>query len=551
MRRSSTATSGASALIRSSASAPSRHVADELEVVGALDRRRETVDVDRVVVGDQDSGWRPRLKGRASGLCAAAAHDDNAAADVQPFACRGTAALHRWRRASSRSTRRCSRRCSSSPAMTSEASAWKPVSLVIALTVVMVLADVAVVWARRLRSVGRPARADDDHGAARAGTGCRDRRGLDLRHRCGDLPGRAHQDASGTSRSWRCSVSRAGSCSRRSAARSGSAPRTRSTRRSCCRSTCFSRPRTSSWPSSGTRTSSRRTGAGRSRSPGCPALPLELVNAVLAATAVLLWTQGGVDAAVGLLAVLVVVIPLTRSAMDGLRSSDDLVELRAVSDARADEVARLAADRERLLEEVLETEERERARLAESLHDGPMQRLIALRQDAAEPAATPTAAMLAGIDEAIAETRAVISSLHPATSRELGLRRVAPSGDRPVPGLAVRRADRAQHGRRPDARRRAAAPDRPGAHRQRGQARPAEPHRRTRHQGRRPDRARGQRRRRRDRLVGRRPRGTGRPRRPRDGPPARGGRRRPVRDRDASRRRDTLDASCCRSADPA
>jgi signal transduction histidine kinase len=153
---------------------------------------------------------------------------------------------------------------------------------------------------------------------------------------------------------------------------------------------------------------------------GFPTFPLELANAVLAATAVLLWTQGGVDATVGLLAVLIVIIPLTRSLMGGLKSSDDLVELREVSDARAEEVARLAADRERLLSEVLEAEERERARLAESLHDGPMQRLIALRQDAAEPGAAPTGDMLAGITEAIAETRAVISSLHPATSRELG-----------------------------------------------------------------------------------------------------------------------------------
>jgi signal transduction histidine kinase len=141
---------------------------------------------------------------------------------------------------------------------------------------------------------------------------------------------------------------------------------------------------------------------------------------VLAATAVLLWIQGGVDAAIGLLAVLVIVIPLTRSLMGGLRSSDDLVELQSVSDARAVEVSRLAADRERLLEEVLSAEERERARLAEALHDGPMQRLIALRQDAAEPAATPTASMLAAIDDTIVKTRAVISSLHPATSRELG-----------------------------------------------------------------------------------------------------------------------------------
>jgi signal transduction histidine kinase len=153
---------------------------------------------------------------------------------------------------------------------------------------------------------------------------------------------------------------------------------------------------------------------------GFPTLPLELVNAVLAATAVLLWTQRGVDAAVGLLAVLVVIIPLTRSVMDGLKNSDDLVELREVSDARAEEVGRLAADRARLLSEVLDAEERERARLAESLHDGPMQRLIALRQDAAEADGAATAAMKAGIDEAISETRAVISSLHPATSEEIG-----------------------------------------------------------------------------------------------------------------------------------
>jgi two-component system NarL family sensor kinase len=161
------------------------------------------------------------------------------------------------------------------------------------------------------------------------------------------------------------------------------------------------------------------------------------VNAVLAATAVLLWIQGGVDAAVGLLAVLVIVIPLTRSLMDGLRSSDDLVELRSVSDARAAEVSRLAADRERLLEEVLSAEERERARLAEALHDGPMQRLIALRQDVAEPAATPSSAMLTAIEDTIAETRAVISSLHPATSRELSFEAslraaIAPSASRSV-----------------------------------------------------------------------------------------------------------------------
>jgi signal transduction histidine kinase len=155
------------------------------------------------------------------------------------------------------------------------------------------------------------------------------------------------------------------------------------------------------------------------RESGLPTLPLELLNGIFAATAVLLWAQSGYLAAAGLLAVLVCLIPLTRSVVEGVRSSDDLVTLREVSDARAAEVARLASDRERLLAEVLDVEERERARLAESLHDGPMQRLLALRQDAVEPD-VHSDAMVDGLTEAIAETRAIISSLHPATTRELG-----------------------------------------------------------------------------------------------------------------------------------
>lgn len=145
---------------------------------------------------------------------------------------------------------------------------------------------------------------------------------------------------------------------------------------------------------------------------GMPTLPLELLNGIFAATAVLLWARQGLGAAAGLLVVLAVLVPLMRSVVGGVKSSDDL-------DARSAEVARLASDRERLLSEVLDAEDRERARLAESLHDGPMQRLIALRQDAAEPSEGP-AAMIDRLDQTIAETRAIISSLHPGTARELG-----------------------------------------------------------------------------------------------------------------------------------
>jgi signal transduction histidine kinase len=147
-----------------------------------------------------------------------------------------------------------------------------------------------------------------------------------------------------------------------------------------------------------------------------PTLPFELVNAILASVTVLAWTEAGLAAAAAVLLVLVGTIPLARTLSEALRSGDDLLALRVVSDERAAEVARLASDRDRLLSEVLNAESRERARLAESLHDGPMQRLMALRQDAADERSPLTPEL----DETIVETRAIISAFHPATVRELG-----------------------------------------------------------------------------------------------------------------------------------
>jgi two-component system, NarL family, sensor kinase len=152
------------------------------------------------------------------------------------------------------------------------------------------------------------------------------------------------------------------------------------------------------------------------RESGLPPLPVELLNALAAAAVVLVWAHAGLAAAAALLVLLVITVPLLRVISSALKSGDDLLALRHVSDERAAEVARLASDRERLLSEVLQAEERERARLAEALHDGPMQRLIALRQDAAEA----SEGMSGGLDVAIAETRALISAFHPATVREMG-----------------------------------------------------------------------------------------------------------------------------------
>ena len=139
---------------------------------------------------------------------------------------------------------------------------------------------------------------------------------------------------------------------------------------------------------------------------------------VCAAAVVLVWALAGLAAAAALLLVLVITVPLLWIVGTALKSGDDLLALRHVSDERAAEVARLASDRERLLSEVLDAEERERARLAESLHDGPVQRLAAIRQDTAEGASHDQIAV--HIDAALAETRAIISAFHPVTVRELG-----------------------------------------------------------------------------------------------------------------------------------
>jgi signal transduction histidine kinase len=145
------------------------------------------------------------------------------------------------------------------------------------------------------------------------------------------------------------------------------------------------------------------------RETAIPMIPWEILNCVLATAVVLAWSLSGIGAAAGLLVALVVTVPLLHSLGGYIKTSDD----------RAAEVERLSTDRDRLLTEVLHAEGRERARLAESLHDGPLQRLVALRQDAAEPAAAPEG-VVEQLDAAIAEARAIISAFHPEAVREQG-----------------------------------------------------------------------------------------------------------------------------------
>jgi signal transduction histidine kinase len=170
-----------------------------------------------------------------------------------------------------------------------------------------------------------------------------------------------------------------------------------------------------------------------------PMIPWELLNCVLTATVVLAWALSGLGAVAGLLVALVVSLPLLRSLGAALKTSDDLVALREVSDERAAEVERLSSDRDRLLSELLQAEGRERARLAESLHDGPLQRLVALRQDAADSAPFPPDAITDQLDAAIAEARAIISAFHPAAVRELGFEASLRAAIAPFP--AARKVD--------------------------------------------------------------------------------------------------------------
>ena len=170
---------------------------------------------------------------------------------------------------------------------------------------------------------------------------------------------------------------------------------------------------------------------------GISTLPIELLSGVIAGATVLVWAHGGLAAAAALLLLLVITVPLVRTLGDALRRGDDLVALQHVSDQRAAEVARLSTDRDRLLSEVLDAEQRERTRLAESLHDGPMQRLVALRQDVGEGNDDVSRAVAGRVDAAMAETRAIISSFHPATVRELGFEASLRAAVAPFPSAGL------------------------------------------------------------------------------------------------------------------
>ena len=94
--------------------------------------------------------------------------------------------------------------------------------------------------------------------------------------------------------------------------------------------------------------------------------------------------------------------------------------------ARRDAAVRLlSAQRQRLVAEALTAEERERRQLAQDLHDGAIQNLLAARHDLDLPAKAapegPEARAHATITATVAELRGAVADLHPYLLEQAGL----------------------------------------------------------------------------------------------------------------------------------
>lgn len=87
---------------------------------------------------------------------------------------------------------------------------------------------------------------------------------------------------------------------------------------------------------------------------------------------------------------------------------------------RADEVARLSADRGRLVAQALDAEDRERRRLAGALHDEAVQNLLAARNELASGGGD-LAFVQHGLDRTIEQLRDAVFDLYPAALDHAGL----------------------------------------------------------------------------------------------------------------------------------
>jgi two-component system, NarL family, sensor kinase len=97
--------------------------------------------------------------------------------------------------------------------------------------------------------------------------------------------------------------------------------------------------------------------------------------------------------------------------------------LAQVLTRRAERIGQLAIDRRRLVTQALETEDRERRRLAEALHDHAIQNLLVARQELGDgvPNATGIARAREGVDRTLRQLREAAFELHPYALEQAGL----------------------------------------------------------------------------------------------------------------------------------
>lgn len=121
------------------------------------------------------------------------------------------------------------------------------------------------------------------------------------------------------------------------------------------------------------------------------------------------------------------------------------VGLSRIQRSRVATISGLLGERSALLGELGEVERRERQALAESLHDGALQYVLAARQDLEDARESADPAAFDRLDEALSESstllRATVTQLHPAVLESAGL----PAALRELAATAAARAGYAAH----------------------------------------------------------------------------------------------------------
>lgn len=101
------------------------------------------------------------------------------------------------------------------------------------------------------------------------------------------------------------------------------------------------------------------------------------------------------------------------------------VALSAIQRSRVGTISRLVRDRTDLLGELMDTEGREWRELAEHLHDGALQYVLAARQDLQDAREYGDDEAFARLEQALGETsrllRSTVAELHPAVLEQAGL----------------------------------------------------------------------------------------------------------------------------------